>query len=899
MGRLGEVAIVLALFVLLGTLHGTRGQYDDYSYEDNDEADGYDYDDEEYYQEEDAVVMIEREEAVREGEHPIVEIGSPQNQELTPMCNNENCWIRVDWEPPPMDTRRSCILGYRVGFRKHSDECCHWTWINDEGTHIDVRSDKLFFFEESEGTNHSLTIRNLDFETKYVVMIEVFNPYGTAPVDPSTAWNVVTTPPEPCREAAVPHPDKFVESSENSLSVHLDGWQDANCPTVYFIVEQRERGKEEWSSVSRSAKPGADIVISNLSPASWYQIKVTGEAQGSSPEPSHTSLEFEIATLAADGSGFTGCVIEKNVKYSGNNLSSKRGINQETCALLCFKKPSCTHWTYNPTYQGGKCWLKSSDSGRTKSRTGSTSGQKACGARGFSLPEVTKAAATAVTECRSPWTSLDIPGQPSGCYLFHGLKSSWYDSKRECKQSGGHLVEIDSREEQGALIGELERQGLMGYDAPVYGFWIGLTDIFHDGTWVWDHQGQPLNFSAWASGEPNNERGVQHCVAMNIRRERGNWDDVGCEYEGNNGEFDSNGHICEADTGSSSMTYTKETGKKWENENGKTSHMKVLMVHDAEECEKECTAAAPCIAFTFIPGMEICALKAPKDAVTLVPAGGEMISGRLDGERPSVHGKELDSTICLSCLPECNVEEGTKYSGYNLYPLGAETQEECAAACLREPECHFWTHNPNVGRCWLKKSDLGRAPSSKGSNSGQKSCGVTEDEILSGQIIEDGCNCTTETNADCSIEENTKYSGHNLYTTKGIKVGNMAGCASLCFEDSKCKFWTYNPRVSKCWMKTSDQGRSPSTKGSISGQKACGAPGALPEEPASLPTSGDMNSPNFPFDYPNDLHERKTIEVAKGNIINIYFTDFELEKPDEVDYVEITDGDGTLLGHFE
>ena len=74
--------------------------------------------------------------------------------------------------------------------------------------------------------------------------------------------------------------------------------------------------------------------------------------------------------------------------------------------------------------------------------------------------------------------------------------------------------------------------------------------------------------------------------------------------------------------------------------------------------------------------------------------------------------------------------------------------------------------------------------------------------------------------------------------------------------------------------------------------------GALPEEPESLPTSGHMASPGFPRNYPNDLHERKTIEVAKGNIINIHFTDFELEKPDEVDYVEITDGDGTLLGHF-
>lgn len=57
------------------------------------------------------------------------------------------------------------------------------------------------------------------------------------------------------------------------------------------------------------------------------------------------------------------------------------------------------------------------------------------------------------------------------------------------------------------------------------------------------------------------------------------------------------------------MTYTKETGKMWQNENGgKTSHMKVLMVHDEDDCGKECTATARCVAFIFIPGMEICAL---------------------------------------------------------------------------------------------------------------------------------------------------------------------------------------------------------------------------------------------------------------------------------------------------
>ena len=54
----------------------------------------------------------------------------------------------------------------------------------------------------------------------------------------------------------------------------------------------------------------------------------------------------------------------------------------------------------------------------------------------------------------------------------------------------------------------------------------------------------------------------------------------------------------------------------------------------------------------------------------------------------------------------------------------------------------------------------------------------------------------------------------------------------------------------------------------------------------------------LPGNYPNGLHERKTIEVAKGNVINIHFTDFDLERPDQVDYVEVTDGDGSFLGRF-
>ena len=55
MGRLGEVALFLALFLLLGMLHGTRAQYDGPldDFEDYDEPE-YDFVEDEDYQEEDA-----------------------------------------------------------------------------------------------------------------------------------------------------------------------------------------------------------------------------------------------------------------------------------------------------------------------------------------------------------------------------------------------------------------------------------------------------------------------------------------------------------------------------------------------------------------------------------------------------------------------------------------------------------------------------------------------------------------------------------------------------------------------------------------------------------------------------------------------------------------------------
>ena len=152
-----------------------------------------------------------------------------------------------------------------------------------------------------------------------------------------------------------------------------------------------------------------------------------------------------------------------------------------------------------------------------------------------------------------------------------------------------------------------------------------------------------------------------------------------------------------------------------------------------------------------------------------------MISGRLDGERPSVHGKEWDSNICLSCYSGFSVQFSLMHhilqsarctqiqSSLVTMCTHWEPKSGGVCSCLSsgarvplldvQPQC-------NVGRCWLKISDLVRSPSSKGSNSGQKSFGIiggkllligtcnwssiSEDDILSGQILENGCNCISE-----------------------------------------------------------------------------------------------------------------------------------------------------------
>jgi Lectin C-type domain len=60
--------------------------------------------------------------------------------------------------------------------------------------------------------------------------------------------------------------------------------------------------------------------------------------------------------------------------------------------------------------------------------------------------------------------------------------------------------------------------------------WIGFNDIASEGTFVWV-TGEPVTFTSWNSGEPNNSGGIENCAE--ISGSGGGWNDLPCDGQAN------------------------------------------------------------------------------------------------------------------------------------------------------------------------------------------------------------------------------------------------------------------------------------------------------------------------------------------------------------------------------
>ncbi|XP_071234033.1 asialoglycoprotein receptor 1-like isoform X2 [Salvelinus alpinus] len=103
------------------------------------------------------------------------------------------------------------------------------------------------------------------------------------------------------------------------------------------------------------------------------------------------------------------------------------------------------------------------------------------------------------------------------CYYFSKGKRTWEQSQYACIHDGGHLVIIESQQEQEFIIEKFVRSTDLG-NSP----WIGLTDKKQEGVWVWmDNTTLDDSIKFWDQNtgsknppEPNNWTPGEDCARM-------------------------------------------------------------------------------------------------------------------------------------------------------------------------------------------------------------------------------------------------------------------------------------------------------------------------------------------------------------------------------------------------
>uniref|UniRef100_A0A669R027 C-type lectin domain-containing protein n=1 Tax=Phasianus colchicus TaxID=9054 RepID=A0A669R027_PHACC len=147
-----------------------------------------------------------------------------------------------------------------------------------------------------------------------------------------------------------------------------------------------------------------------------------------------------------------------------------------------------------------------------------------CKQRAMDVPPPAPPVHVPAASCAQGW---DGAPQADSCFkvsaLDKNLKKNWFEAEEFCREIGGNLVTINSKEDQ-LLIWQLAlEKGLQ-----TQGFWMGLFLLNPDEGFTWI-DGSPVIYENWDEDEPNNDKGIEHCVMFN-RSPQMRWNDLYCEH---------------------------------------------------------------------------------------------------------------------------------------------------------------------------------------------------------------------------------------------------------------------------------------------------------------------------------------------------------------------------------
>nr|CAD7591924.1 unnamed protein product [Timema genevievae] len=136
----------------------------------------------------------------------------------------------------------------------------------------------------------SYELKSLQCGSTYHLFLTARNKIGTSAASPTLSVRTQGQSP------GLPQAASLLSPNSTSVILRLHVWPDNGCPLTYFVVQYRPIHTQHWTLVSNALKPQRRFTISNLTPASVYQIKVeANNIAGSS------TAEFTFVTLTKDG----------------------------------------------------------------------------------------------------------------------------------------------------------------------------------------------------------------------------------------------------------------------------------------------------------------------------------------------------------------------------------------------------------------------------------------------------------------------------------------------------------------------------------------------------------------------------------------------------------------------
>ena len=117
-------------------------------------------------------------------------------------------------------------------------------------------------------------------------------------------------------------------------------------------------------------------------------------------------------------------------------------------------------------------------------------------------------------------------------YELYNTSIPWAKAYRFCEQQGGHLVTINSQDEQNVV------EEIISY-ATYNKIWVGGTDYNNEGNWNWI-TGEKMDYTNWNESEPNNGQDNENYLML--YKDGGKWNDIADIYNRTDRTFS---FICE------------------------------------------------------------------------------------------------------------------------------------------------------------------------------------------------------------------------------------------------------------------------------------------------------------------------------------------------------------------